>query len=165
MDAIFQLFGELLSNPFLLVVIIGLVSTVFGKMKGGQTEGNQPPKRQPRRPQRDMESKTASEVPHPTKRQKEAQRPSLSEANIGDSSPTNALSDVERDLQSLRRKQEKFATKARQLSAESNNKLQPRPSNQQQNKGISLQNAKQGVVWAEILGPPRSKRPHHRMRN
>lgn len=164
MEALFELIG----NPFVIFVLIGILSSLFNKAKGNSKDNQQ------RRPVRPV-SKPA-EMQGPAKAQREPRRaPRPVQTRPVQPEPVNtetraaAPSSIQKEYQEKKRQAEKVESKPRtvdrgRLSSEaapavsrfSDAKAEPVLDFQPDQERLI-----EGLIWAEVLGQPRAKKPYH----
>ncbi|QQF61373.1 hypothetical protein I9X38_12870 [Bacillus mojavensis] len=134
---------DILTNPLVIAAIIGIISTIFGKVKKEEEKNNQNQKRkkpQTMKPASVQNKQSAEETPAPIPNRLEQMR---QEAEDRRKETERNLKGLERDL-----------TAAKQKAVYTKQKLL------QVNKDTVVQ----GIVLGEVFGPPRAKKPHHTMR-
>lgn len=158
----------LFENPILIFLLIGLISSIFKRSKGEEKQ-KQRPKRpaQPIRPvQREPMSNSETSIPEevdsrPMQRT-QAQRQELRKAQPN---PQSALLDIQKKYEE-RKKQEHEASR----STLNRPLIQPEATKESASLESSMQlkpeadRLIEGIAWAQILGEPRSKKPHRTMR-
>lgn len=154
----------LFENPWLIFILIGIITSLFNKAKGGQGKQNNRPQRQPVqqkntvnqqeiRPVQEVRDinvtpviprKNVEKEYSDRKKQAEAQLPALKDKQKDSMNTANSLKmDLPRGssrLDSVSYKEKKTAV------------------------SIEKQKLVDGVVWAEILGSPRALNPHKSIR-
>ncbi|MEC0280437.1 MULTISPECIES: hypothetical protein [Bacillus] len=134
---------DILTNPLVIAAIIGIISTIFGKVKKEEEKNNQNQKRkkpQTMKPASVQNKQSAEETPAPIPNRLEQMR---QEAEDRRKETERNLKGLERDLTAAKHKA--VYTKQKLL---------------QVNKDTVVQ----GIVLGEVFGPPRAKKPHHTMR-
>ncbi|MEC1664265.1 hypothetical protein [Bacillus halotolerans] len=134
---------DILTNPLVIAAIIGIISTIFGKVKKEEEKNNQNQKRkkpQKMKPASVQNKQSAEETPAPIPNRLEQMR---QEAEDRRKETERNLKGLERDL-----------TAAKHKSVYTKQKLL------QVNKDTVVQ----GIVLGEVFGPPRAKKPHYTMR-
>ena len=157
-----------LSNPFLLIILIGVVTSMLGRKKQPQQNNpNNPPKKrwqdvmqelQGEMPQKEQRK---TPVPEPVKK---VEKHVVQSAELVDETKAQA----EKRIAELRRLQQKYEQerveqkeKADQITSAISDTSSP-----VYHKGPSF-NKKQlidGIIMSEVLGPPRAKRSLQRSR-
>lgn len=163
MDALFDLLG----NPVLIFIVIGILSSLFNKAKGnGQDQ-------QKRRPARPVGKPEVMNMPAETKyKPKPAPRPASprpAQQTPVQAKPTAVqVNDVQKVYQE--RKQEAVTTESRQRAASSGRLTANTEPGRLRRAEASTEPSFQfepdqdrlieGLIWAEVLGKPRSKKPY-----
>ncbi|MDZ5470941.1 hypothetical protein SM124_04155 (plasmid) [Bacillus sp. 31A1R] len=167
----------LFENPFILVVLIGIISSLFKRMKGEQPEEQQ--KRPTPKPV--VQKRKRIEEQNPTlaqeiemQRQKEQQR--QQEHHQG----RNKFERIEKQYQEKKKQAEEKIAAMKKQQLVSEKKSQRMSSTSRMNSAtkdhvvtpqedtsfyqVDEKKLADAVVWAEILGPPRAKNPHRARR-
>jgi hypothetical protein len=149
--SISRLLDVLLSNWYILVIAYIVFSGLMGRWKGSRPAGDSP------------ESKPPSAMPPfggggggwP---QRKAGAPS--EGRRAEESAARQPVAVQKQKQPVEPKPELVKSQVRVNKAPA----MPRPAAATEHKGLtkSEQDLVRGVIWAEILGPPRAKKPYRR---
>ncbi|WP_102274519.1 hypothetical protein [Cytobacillus massiliigabonensis] len=156
-------------NPWLLFIVIGIITSIFNKATGNQGKQKGRQQRQPIQPQKDVNHSNSSPrreakkndalpaIPIPKKvinniEKEYAERKKQAEETL------HALKDTKRTLEN---KTQSFQTVSVRRSRRSDfiSKKEEKPA-----FTIEKQKLAEGVVWAEILGPPRALNPHKSIR-
>jgi hypothetical protein len=161
----------LFENPLFIFILIGIISSLFKRVKGEQEQ--QPKPKRPARPEQQGPTWN-SEDQMPTEPIKPL-RPQSSKIDHAEESkefsgvPENPFLDIQKKYEERRRENEY------KKSPEPNN-LHTRgvPSaiklKDEEPQGVSLDMSPdadrliEGIAWAQILGEPRSRNPHRTMR-
>ena len=159
----------LFENPFILVVLIGLISSLFGK-KGDQEDQKKQPAN-PRRPQQQPRQ--------PYDRKGTGQRQGRPQPRLEPASAKQIPAKVKMEdyqPEALTELQEKYEEKKR-AEAALKRAGQTRPGRLDRSGadpiraneiGLDLkpegERLIEGLAWSQILGEPRSKQPHRTMR-
>ncbi|MBP2241672.1 hypothetical protein J2Z40_002244 [Cytobacillus eiseniae] len=143
----------LMDNPFILFIIIAMLSSMFGKGKG-KNQQNQQKQNQSRPRQAPVQSNPIEPIP--------------SEAR-------NASSQIKREYLERKRQEEKKRqeiknrppimqemSKKQAVKKEEKTLYNPSIVPVEKKPALSIEKQKlvDGVIWAEILGPPRALNPH-----
>ncbi|MCU9613921.1 hypothetical protein OEV98_10145 [Caldibacillus lycopersici] len=152
----------LLNNPFLIVIIIGAITSFLGKSKqekkGSATEPVKtfPPRTIQQETEQPLQKPSSTEQPVVQKKtvvevvQKE-KKAVMTESHSGlqsqQTAKTKALQKEMDHLQHVLTK--KQATVATNIPT----------------RNITKSNVVDGIIWSEILGPPRAKKPYHFSKN
>ncbi|WP_404329321.1 hypothetical protein [Mesobacillus maritimus] len=161
----------LFENPLFIFILIGIISSLFKRVKGEQ---EQQPKRPVRPEQQGPTWNSEDQMPaEPEPLKPMRTQPSiderLEEKREFGGVPENPFLDIQKKYEERRRENE--------------NKQSPRPNNLQsrtvvptiQVKDQSVQGVSvdlspepdrviEGIAWAQVLGEPRSRNPHRTMR-
>ncbi|PLR78117.1 hypothetical protein CU633_07605 [Bacillus sp. V3-13] len=134
-------------NPIFIVIVLGIISSLFNRLKDSGKDQKQ---KRPARPQAPKQSAPAP-APAPVVVHRETRDDKEMAAERLENKYAELKKQAETKLQSLKEKQ--------QASAE---RIFP----EKEEKGVKAldidrQNLLNGVILAEVLGPPRAKRPHH----
>ncbi|AWM17668.1 hypothetical protein P8847_01165 [Bacillus inaquosorum] len=132
---------DILTNPLIIAVIIGIISAIFGKKNKEEKKSSQNRKEPQQMQTASPQKKQAEEVSVPIPNRMEQVR---REAEERRRETERNLKGLERDLTAG--KQKAVYTKQKML---------------QVNKDTVVQ----GIVLGEVFGPPRAKKPHHTMRS
>jgi hypothetical protein len=183
---------DILSNPIALFVLIGVISSLFNQKKGdGKQPQRRPvrppgpmqppgPARQPapaparRQPAKaSVEPAPAVEKDYEPRQNPRKETERSRESGKRDSGETgveiiNDLQQVylERKLQAEDLTNKERSSKGRMSAGESSGRLKQKRE-QQEPEGIfqpDKDTLVEGIVWAEVLGKPRAKRPYHPVR-
>ena len=148
----------LFDNPIILFILIGLISSIFNKVKGnGQDNQNQ----RPQRPVRPASPPVEMSRPAETEPEREP-RPTFSERS------TNALNDIQKVYLERKQHAEKAPSEPRnsergRLSI-GNTSPRSRLPLEKSEPAIDFKpdrdNLIEGIIWSEILGKPRAKKPY-----
>jgi hypothetical protein len=152
-----------LENPFILVVLIGIISSFYKQMKGtGEDEGQKRKQPKPFLPGQSGEKSKPLIDFNFEEIQKRMERPKTASKRPEE---TPVILDQAKELKGMmneqrmpRDKKDERQTKGRlhQPRMESVKKENELP--------ISSQTLRDAVIWSEILGPPRAKQIYHRKR-
>lgn len=155
MDFIFE-------NPFLIIIILGILSSLFKKPKndrGMEGRESQPYDETSPLPMPDIFKQFGFEEQE--KEEKPVSQEISSEELLKSDYQEKARAKIA-ELQERDRARER--TDRRPVLREEPEINRPLHTEEKRAVSISQERLKEAVVWAEILGPPRSKRPH-RYRN
>jgi hypothetical protein len=164
-----DLFQFFLDNPFLLIVLIGFLTSVLGRKK--QLKQNDNPNSQPKRKWQDIMRELQGEVPQGKQKQNTMPAPAgkmakrtVQTAEMADETKAEA----EKRVAELKRMQQKYdeerlrqKAKADQITSAISDHSSPVYS-----KGPSFSKKQliDGIIMSEVLGPPRVKRSLQRSR-
>lgn len=163
MEALFDLLG----NPILIFIVIGILSSLFNKAKGSGQE------QQKRRPVRPVGKPEVMSMPaEPKYKPKPAPRPAgprpAQQAPVQAKPTAVNANDMQKVYQE--RKQEAVTKDSRQRTASSGrltaNEVPGRLRRAEASSEPSFQfepdqdRLIEGLIWAEVLGKPRSKKPY-----
>ncbi|MCG7407848.1 hypothetical protein MH117_10485 [Paenibacillus sp. ACRRX] len=149
------------SNPIIAIAILGFLFSLLGKGKkqtnrmpsfGGDQRAGDSSGRQSHGEQ-DDEGEQLFEEPAPQSQTLMSESPSLAADSSGTAMRTSS-SYQERQAMSHR------AVATRDSMHAPNPIEEDEIQDEWQQAGVSVEDARRGVIWAEIIGPPRSKRPH-----
>ncbi|WP_423407443.1 hypothetical protein AABM38_16870 [Heyndrickxia sp. MSNUG] len=158
---------DLIGNPFVIFVLIGILSSLFNKAKG-KGHNNQPPR--PVRPA----SKPAG-MDGPVKAQRESRRePRPVQSRAAKPQPDKTAgeaveaSSIQKVYQERKRQAEMSESKPRtadrgRLSTE-DAAVSPRHTGDKEEPVLDFRPDQdrliEGLIWAEVLGQPRAKKPY-----
>lgn len=136
MDNIIEL---ILNNIVFVIIVIGGILSFFKRMGNEDQNQNQ---RQNERPRKQAASSGNSQSLH-------------QEQELSDEIQSENVSAYQEALERISERE----------NSQYELKVQKPKRNSAKQKGISIskRNVRNGIIWAEILGPPRSKRPHPSM--
>jgi Fe2+ transport system protein B len=150
----------LFENPFIIVVLIGIISSLFNRMKSSAEE----PKRQPVRPVQNRPAQAQS-----TTMEEKIERPYVhreEKSVMVTDTPLNEIQEkyaekkkaAEERLKQL--EQQKAVTEKRAARMNSQvTRVVHKQSSRSERLSPNKEKLVDAVVWSEILGPPRAKRP------
>ncbi len=163
----------LLDNPVFIAIIIGLISTLFSKFKDESKDQNRPGR--PARPDRREPGQKPvwnGQTPKPRAESNASEakaKPAMAKKLPPESGtrPSLKQADLQEDYQN--KKAHSASVSPRMHSSAPKEALSEAENrkNRDEKAGITLKPEAnrliEGVVWAEVLGPPRAKRPHRPM--
>ncbi|MBM4762337.1 hypothetical protein [Bacillus sp. B15-48] len=158
----------LFENPILLILLIGLLSSLFKKPKAEEKQ-EQRRRKPPARPEQRQPEKR---VPRETMYERRTQQPH-NDAAKGPEVETKENQTVYDTLSELQKKfeerqQERVNKEAEQITLNSTNEQGMRAANNAQIGSLQLKpdadRLIEGIAWAQILGQPRAKDPHRTRR-
>ncbi|MCM2677854.1 hypothetical protein [Alkalicoccobacillus plakortidis] len=166
-----QLISLLFSNPlYLVIAIFGLVSLLGRMAKGGQQTNqrqNQQGQHQPTSAKEEPGKIDWRDIFNQEEVKTEPTRVEPKEQNQETYAPSqhrepDARDEMYQRLEEMKKKKQEAQQKAsKQLSVSAANQDLTRSSELDLNfKNISSKEAMKAVVWAEVLGKPRSRNPH-----
>jgi gas vesicle protein len=135
----------ILSNPLVIAGLIFVLSSLFGKKKKGKQ-------------QRRQKENPAASVPVPSIEQTET-KPEAKERM------KEAIDTIETRYHSVKSEMSELGNEIGSAADEIQAEIQTDSKNSQNertkaNPVINKDNVVQGIIWSEILGSPRSKKPH-----
>jgi DNA repair exonuclease SbcCD ATPase subunit len=135
----------ILSNPLVIAGLIFVLSSLFGKKKKGKQ-------------QRRQKENPAASVPVPSIEQTET-KPEAKERM------KEAIDTIETRYHSVKSEMSELGNEIGSAADEIQAEIQTYSKNSQNgrtraNPVINKDNVVQGIIWSEILGSPRSKKPH-----
>lgn len=140
----------LFENPFIIVVLIGIISSLFKKTKG-QTKAN--PK-----PSKPFVENTP--IPEITNFEGVREEP----IRTLDTEYRDMKKEAEAKITALKEQQKRFEQKAERMNSTTrmNQSVRSTPTatNNKATFQVDQEKLADAVVWSEILGPPRAKKPH-----
>lgn len=179
MGTIIELF---LSNPLLLVLLIGAITGLFGKKSKQEEQKRRQQQRQQRQSGQHTEPQTQSAYPNNEPREEKKQESFDWDIDIFNETKEELEKKVRETLSPyLEKKKEQVATakqtaplpmkeKVQELSIKQQEIVKNSPILKQElqlsegrvvkNHKINPKRVVEGVMWAEILGQPRSRNPH-----
>lgn len=155
-------------NPILLFLLIGLISSLFKKVKGEQ---EQQPKR-PIRPEQQgpashSEDPMSAEPFEPMRTERPKSEKPLNEWEAS-SVPENPFIDIQKKYQARREAAHLPATKQKDVPAQPTVQIQKDKDEIADGISIDLKpeadRLLEGIAWAQVLEPPRSRNPYRTAR-
>ncbi|MBY8912918.1 hypothetical protein KY305_09215 [Bacillus sp. YC2] len=137
---------EILTNPLVIAAVIGIISAIFGKKSKDEKQGAK------KRPAPQAQKQPAEQ--QPADQHKPEEVPVVSEQNPFEQKRREAekrLSETKQTFKGLER--ELTAVRGRNASLKKNVLK------------VNKDTAVQGIIFGEVFGPPRAKKPHHTMRS
>jgi hypothetical protein len=139
----------ILSNPLVVAGLIFVLSSLFGKKEKEKKQRRQKEKRS-----------SAESVPLPSNEKNDKQP-------VHHESMKEAIETIELRYHSAKKEISELGAHVGSGINENQltNQIEAKSSDhkrQQKSAAINSENAVQGFIWSEILGPPRSKKPHSR---
>ncbi|QOR65577.1 hypothetical protein IM538_17455 [Cytobacillus suaedae] len=161
-----QLVGAIIENIIPLIIIGGVILNIFKRFKEGVSGQNQPQQRKPmeHEPTYDDNTERRTETnPFETMFEEldRKGREIFEQMDRRDEPKPEVSNKYVEALSRINTRQEMSVperTEIKKVGTVAPRKQ--RPSSGDLRGGISRKRAVEGVIWAEILGPPRSKRPH-----
>ncbi|MBE4908025.1 hypothetical protein IMZ08_08165 [Bacillus luteolus] len=161
-----QLMGAIIENIIPLIFIIGIIVNIFKRFKEGGSGQNQPQQRKP------VEHETTYEENNDRRTERNPfetmfeeldrkGREIFEQMDRKQEEPKPEVSNRLNEALSRINNQEASAPQRTEIKkVETIVPPKQKKSSSGALQGISRKRAVEGVIWAEILGPPRSKRPH-----
>ncbi|MRX71310.1 hypothetical protein GJU40_03875 [Bacillus lacus] len=168
----------LLQNPLLIAFLIWVISSVFTRgSRQEQRRTGQGPAQQPRQQQRPQQGPT-QQPRQQQPRQGPAQQPRQPQRAEQSAAQRDRTSTVERDIrqraeQTISQVQEDAKKRYENVKRQSSDRYQGSSERMRVQKAevvqkeqrkrraaINGKNAVDGIIWSEILGSPRSRKPH-----
>ncbi|MFE8695385.1 hypothetical protein ACFYKT_03315 [Cytobacillus sp. FJAT-53684] len=155
----------LFDNPFIPFVLVAIITALFNKGKGkNQEKNNHLPKRQP------VQTKQSKGYPMsaPVQEARKSEKPSRMPRKVMDNIEREYLDrkkQVEAELKARKDQQSVTENRTRSFmqttADQSKNNIAP-PLEKERKTAISIEKQKlvDGIIWSEILGPPRALNPH-----
>lgn len=157
----------LFENPIFLVIIIGIISSIFNRLKGNNPEEDKP---KPKRRVQPAPSRPASPAPQqvnpnprPVDRQKRVQpvgSPSVTSKPVAD-----ILLEVRKSAEKEINSRIDNQATANQYTSRNQESTKAVMVEKPNSFGIDSNRLIDGLIWSEVLGPPRAKRTHSAMRS
>lgn len=147
----------LFENPIFLVIIIGIISSIFKRLKEGKQEQGQPKQQRPFSPS------TQPINPQPVERPKMV-KPSGAHKK-GSQSANEILLEAKKIAEQAKREIQLDKTKSTRDVP--NIRQEAIPSADDSKAYIHTLEERRlidGLIWAEVLGPPRAKKTHTAMK-
>jgi hypothetical protein len=140
----------LFDNPLIIAVLIGIISSLFNKAKG-QTKAN------PKPPKPFVENTPLPEITNFEEVREEPVR-------TLDTEYRDMKKEAEAKIAALKQQQKRFEQKAERMNSTTrmNQSVRSNPTatNNKATFQVDKEKLADAVIWSEILGPPRSKKPH-----
>lgn len=153
----------LFDNLWLFAVVIGIITSLFNKAKGGQGKQND-------RPRQTVQPKNAAnqQKGRPVQEARNKDVPPVMPRNNIEKEYSDRKKQAEEQLQALKDKQKDLVNTGQSLQmapSRGSSRLDSVPYKEKKTAfSIEKQKLADGVVWAEILGPPRALNPHKSIR-
>ncbi|MGN7399697.1 hypothetical protein ACTHO0_07550 [Cytobacillus praedii] len=153
----------LFENLWLFAVVIGIITSLFNKAKGGQGK-------QTNRPRQSVQPQSAAN------QQKGRSQQEVRNKNVPPVMPKNNIEkehsvrkkQAEEQIQALKDKQKDLVNTGQSLQMappRGSSRMDSVPYKEKKTAlSIEKQKLADGVIWAEILGPPRALNPHKSIR-
>ncbi|GAA0341109.1 hypothetical protein GCM10008967_34330 [Bacillus carboniphilus] len=139
----------LMDNPFIIVVILGILSSVFSKMKAPQQQQHE---RTP--PKRTTSGRNSASPVSETRRMETYNAPvETVETFKAEASDTNELLQRAERAEQAKKRSKVMDNPITMGAIENSDITKPKQMLDQNPKSIL-----QGFIWAEVLSPPKSKR-------
>jgi DNA mismatch repair ATPase MutL len=162
----------LFENPILLFLLIGLISSLLKRNKKEQDQEQRP--KQPARPMRPVQpqpvSNSETSIPKEVDSH-QSNRSSIEGREHREQSPTqrsqNPLLDIQKRYEERRKLEQETSVSNTSLDRPKykQEKIKDKPIEE---RSLELKPEAdrliEGIAWAQILGEPRSKKPHRTMR-
>jgi hypothetical protein len=159
----------LFENPLFIFILIGIISSLFKRVKGEQ---EQQPKR-PVRPEQqgptwNSENQKPAEPLKPLRTQPSNHERTEEKKEFG-GVPENPFLDIQKKYEERRRENE-YKKSPRANPLQSRPVTTPISVKDESTEGVSLDLSPEadrlieGIAWAQVLGEPRSRNPHRTMR-
>ncbi|WP_210366884.1 hypothetical protein [Bacillus sp. REN3] len=153
MEALF----DLITNPIVLFILIGFFSSLYNKAKGNAEDQQRPRPARPARETVDMGNPQASRRVPQQQRTTEAVE------------PPGTLNDIQKVYLERKRQADQQPDESRRKEkgrlGERNRIQETKQPDRNQGSSFDFQpdgdKLIEGLVWSEVLGPPRAKRPYH----
>lgn len=150
----------LLENPFILIALFALISSFFSKGKGAAKEEQK--RRQQQRPIGEVKPfQTFEEMLFPETVKEKS--PTIPEKEVVDKQVVHAKAQMEAKIAALQEERKKIEAKTARISTVSRlQQPQMMEVEQSESRSFDVDATKlvDGIIWSEILGPPRSKKRH-----
>ncbi|MDF1508311.1 hypothetical protein PZE06_08935 [Robertmurraya sp. DFI.2.37] len=150
----------LLDNPFILIILLGILSSMF------KTNKEKPANKKPTR----QASTTSTENPPPSNPMAEVFRELVEEAPAKPiyNEYVDTKKEAEAKIAALKKQQEQYADKVSRMNTLSRINEQSQPLMESVAKSgrtfkVEGEKLADAIIWSEILGPPRAKKPHRSM--
>lgn len=150
----------LIENPIILVVLLGIISSLFKRIKNDQPEEGKIRKRNPQHPglpsgqHRKFQQADRSKPNKPVRQQNTRSRSVENTTDQIDPIFVNS------NLHASENNQMDY------LAVKQNTKEIHEPASTQKKETLEIDQTKliDGLIWSEVLGPPRAKKTHHSMK-
>ncbi|GLB58251.1 hypothetical protein [Cytobacillus sp. NCCP-133] len=150
----------LLENPFILIALLAFISSLFKKKKKGESEKQK--KRPQQRPEPQAEQSAAEVLME--KAVKEEKRQQAERASRIEEEYRRRKQQAEESIRVLQN-QKLAAERQASVFREPAEKPVDRPQARIQGQFAPQKKALvDGIIWSEILGPPRAKGPHRSLK-
>lgn len=142
----------LLDNPLILVIIFGIISSLFKKSKG-KNQQVKPPNRQASFPETLLENPKFN-----NERRITAVQESMTRSNMDTIEELYQEKKANAQIVTLIEQQRALEQKLENVHSKKD--MVTKGLNKSTSQSGGKQQIIDGVIWAEILGPPRSRSPH-----
>ncbi|WP_053364141.1 hypothetical protein [Bacillus sp. FJAT-27251] len=156
----------LFDNPFILMILIGLISTLFGKKGEQQEQQKRPQQRRPSQQTRQEHQRSERKPAQQRPERRPAPPPPERKAERTAAASIPQLKDVQkvyedrtREIMEPARHEPRTASGA-PASAQAGNEEKPVTLDLNPDGKRLIE----GIAWAQVLGPPRARDPHRTMR-
>lgn len=147
----------LFENPIILVIVIGIISSIFKRLTGGRQEEGKPKQQRPYSPSTQPINPLPVERPKtvkPVGAHKQASKP-VNEILL---EARKSVEQASREVQFERPKSTRDVSTRLQEKTRLTTKSETHPHKLEETRLID------GFIWSEVLGPPRAKKPHTAMK-
>jgi DNA mismatch repair ATPase MutL len=148
----------LFENPIIIVILIGIISSLYKQVKGAQPEEG----KRTNRPNQAPVSPVGQNKP--VRRQKQANKPVRGQNVANQSNQHQGSASKHENLNSATRIETQENKQTKMEMNENKAATQQKEENKQKSLNVSQSNLVDGLIWSEVLGPPRAKRPHRSIR-
>jgi FtsZ-interacting cell division protein YlmF len=162
----------LFDNPFILMILIGLISTLFGKKGEQQEQQKRPQQRRPSQQPRQGPGQPAQQRPERRTAQQRPERPaqpvppSLEKKVERTAASIPQLTDVQKIYEDKRREINESARHEPRTASGAPASVQAGSEEKPVTLDLKPDGNRliEGIAWAQVLGPPRARDPHRTMR-
>ncbi|MCF7617750.1 hypothetical protein P9D51_11935 [Bacillus sonorensis] len=137
----------LFDNPIIMAVILGIISVIFNRLGKNDESDEAKHKKKPQRPKAEA----------PKKQAKPLESSGKAEVQAAAQKGTDMIKELERVKTSVERSMPAIERSIKRQIGHS-----PKPS--QDMIELNQNTVLQGIVLSEVMGPPRSRKPHSTMR-
>lgn len=164
-----SIFNLLTENPFIFVILIGVISTLFGRDKETKKEQKPPQQRPHRAPtnqaEREKEQRNMSTLERTKKMLEDASAKKVKEVVSSSKVKAHEVeSELSREYDNYLQKRSMLENQAAEMEIQVTSIKQAARNTKQVHelKAFSKNKLVDGIIMSEILGPPRAKKPFYR---
>ncbi|MFC0558037.1 hypothetical protein [Halalkalibacter alkalisediminis] len=164
-----QIFDLIANNFIFVAVVIGGLISMFGRLAGAGQQQQEQRQNRPQRagqPQQQQETVDWREIfkqeeiePEPTEKRASTRVETTQQASF-EEGIVSRQQELQNQYEEMQRKREVSSRKNREIRKETVDLLEKKDKLDLHLNHLSNKEAMKAVVWAEVLGRPRSRQPH-----